>query len=246
MFDHTNPGMARLKPILFAVWAMLPLFLLLPGISQPSDPGPVMTITTTDSRQVEGTILEGSLTVQSTFGQKKVDAGKIRLFSPAGMNLTDGTIFAGTVTILDGELQVQTAKGVVAIKGRQIHSIQGQGGYLSTAQPAGPSPDDLGEGETRALVLGKWQDSNGMAWEFLKDGTVTQGNAAHRFTFPDHRHLKLHVGSAGVGVGVPGMHGGFMSMGGMSMDRVYEIASISHSRMVFKYGGNDLTFTRTQ
>jgi hypothetical protein len=96
------------------------------------------------------------------------------------------------------------------------------------------------------LVLGRWQDSNGATWEFLKDGTVTLGNLAHRYSVPDHRHLKLHLGQAG-GIGLPGAVGTFMPMmGGVNLDRVYEIASISRSRMVFKYQGNVLTFTRTE
>ena len=207
-----------------------------------------LTVTTSDGKSVEGYILGETLSVQTTFGTRQIDAQKIRLFSPAGMNLTDGTLLTGTVTVTEGQVRVQTDKGIVAIPGRLVHSIQGQGAYLSTAQPTGPVPGEGGDGESAAsLLLGRWQDSNGVAWEFLKDGTVTQGAMAVRYSFPDHRHLKLHLGQAGAGVGHGGMGQAFMPMmGGIGLDRVYDIASASHSRVVLKYQGNDLTLTRVR
>lgn len=225
---------------------LLAILLLCPLLARAKDDRPVMTLTTSDGKQVAGTILDGTLTVQSTFGTKTIAAQQIRLFSPAGMNLASGLMLTGAVTILDGQLQVQTDKGVVTIAGPTLYSVQGQGGYMATAPPAGPSPDSLTDGETKALVLGKWQDSNGMTWEFLQDGTVTQGNSALHYSFPDHRHLKLHLGQAGAGMAMGGTMGGAVMpmLGGLSLDRVYEIASLSHQKMVFKYQGNVLSFTR--
>lgn len=223
------------------LWLLAVLFLL-PVSTWAQDDRPIVTVTTTDGKQVAGTILDGTLTLQSPFGTKTVAAEQIRLFSPAGLSLTSGLTLTGAVSILDGQMQVQTDKGVVTIAGPRLYSVQGRGGYLATAPPPGPSPADLGEGEVKALVLGKWQDSNGVTWEFLQDGTVTQGNSALRYSFPDHRHLKLHLGQAGAGMG---MHGAAMPMlGGLSLDRVYEIASLSHQKMVFKYQGNVLSFAR--
>lgn len=216
--------------------------IVMPAASWAFDDRAIVTVTTTDGKQVVGSITGGTVSVQSSFGVKAVEAPLIRLFSPAGLTLTNGLIFAGAVSILDGQVSVRTDTGVVTVAGRQIHSIQGQGGYVAAAAPAGPSADDLSEDDTRALLLGRWQDSNGATWEFLKDGTVTQGNTALRYSFPDHRHVKLHLGQAGAGMG---MHGAVMPMlGGLSLDRVYEIASLSHQRMVFKYQGNVLTLTR--
>jgi hypothetical protein len=227
------------------LWLMAAL-LLLPCSTWAQDDRPVVTVTTTDGKQLAGTILDGTLTLQSTFGAKTIAAQQIRLFSPAGLTLTSGLMFTGTITILDGQMQMQTDKGVVTIAGPKLYSVHGQSGYLATAPPAGPSPDSLSDGETKALVLGKWQDSNGVTWEFLQDGTVTQGNSALHYSFPDHRHLKLHVGQAGAGMAVGGTMGGAVMpmLGGLSLDRVYEIASLSRQKMVFKYQGNELSFTR--
>lgn len=212
---------------------------------QASDPpdDSVFTVTTSDGKTLAGQLLGDQLSVQTAFGTQHIDARQIRLYSPAGMHLTNGTVLTGSVSILEGQVRVRTDKGIVTTQGRLVHSIQGQGGYLSTAPPAGPAPGD--EASTAALLLGRWQDSNGATWEFLKDGTVTQGNASLRYTFPDHRHLKIHVGQAGAAVGMPGMQGGAMpTMGGIGLDRVYEIASAGQSKVLLKYQGNDLTLTR--
>ncbi len=203
----------------------------------------VVLVTTTDGKQVQGVVSGGSLTVQSTLGTREVDGRKLRVLSSAGMTLTDGTMFAGSVTIVSGSLQVQTDKGPVAVAGRTVQSVQSRGTYLSpSASPAG-----TGGGEPiESVILGRWQDSNGGSWEFLKDGTAVVQNMPFRYSLPDAQHVKIDMGSMGVGVTPGHQSGAGVMVGGFAVGRVYDVVSASQDRIVWRSQGNDMTLTRVR
>ncbi|MFM8552460.1 MAG: hypothetical protein ACKOCD_09185 [Nitrospiraceae bacterium] len=197
-----------------------------------------LRLTTSDGKTVEGVVLDGTLTVTNAFGSRQIDATHLRALSPAGLMLDTGLTLTGTVTITNGTLRVETKQGLVTIEGQALRTVQGGGTYVSPSAP-GSMPGKI-QGDTRPLLLGKWQDSNGQTWEFLKDGTVLMGQMTARYRLPDERHLMVEL-NFGIGMMAPGSPA---VLSGQGMGRLYEIVSLDQQSMAWNLQGNAITLTR--
>nr|MBI3613086.1 hypothetical protein [Nitrospirota bacterium] len=205
----------------------------------PSEERPVR-LTTSDGKAIEGTILDGTLTITNAFGSRQIDAASLRALSPAGLMLDTGLTVTGNVSIVSGTLRVKTERGLVTIEGQALRTVQTSGTYLASSSP-GATPGKI-QGDPRTLLLGKWQDSNGQTWEFLKDGTVLMGQMTARYHLPDERHLTVEV-NLGIGMMVPGSPA-VLSGQGQGMGRLYEMVSLDQQHMTWNLQGNEITLTR--
>lgn len=236
MRRHVRPG--RLPLFVLSVVLSLAQSLLASGnAATPSEERPVR-LTTSDGKAVEGVILDGTLTITNAFGSRKIDAVHLRALSPAGLMLDTGLTVTGTVTIVEGTLRVKTERGLVTIEGPALRTVQTSGTYLASGSPG--SRSGRIQGDPRTLILGRWQDSNGQTWEFLKDGTALMGQMTTRYHLPDERHLTVEV-NLGIGMMVPGSPA---VVSGQGMGRVYDILSLDQQRMAWALQGNEITLTR--
>ena len=202
--------------------------------------GRALRLTTSDGKVVEGTILDGTLTITNAFGSRQIDATSLRSMSPAGLMLDTGLTVTGSVSIVAGTLRVETKQGLMTIAGPALRTVQGTGTYLTPSSP-GSMPGKI-QGDPRALLLGTWQDSNGQTWEFLKDGTVLMGQMTARYRLPDERHLEVDVNLA-IGMMVPGSPA-VLSGQGQGIGRLYELVSLDQQHMTWHLQGNEITLTR--
>ncbi|MBM4132698.1 MAG: hypothetical protein FJ245_02920 [Nitrospira sp.] len=202
--------------------------------------GRALRLTTSDGKVVEGTILDGTLTITNAFGSRQIDATSLRSMSPAGLMLDTGLTVTGRVSIVAGTLRVETKQGLVTIAGPALSTVQGTGSYLPPSSP-GSMPGKI-QGDPRTLLLGTWQDSNGQTWEFLQDGTVLMGQMTARYRLPDERHLEVDV-NLGIGIMVPGSPA-VLSGQGQGIGRLYELVSLDRQHMTWHLQGNEITLTR--
>ncbi|TAJ10037.1 MAG: hypothetical protein EPO61_04805 [Nitrospirae bacterium] len=209
------------------------------AVAAPQD-GRALRLTMSDGKVVEGTVLDGTLTITNAFGSRQIDAANLRALSPAGLMLDTGLTLTGNVSIAAGTLRVETEQGVVTISGPALRIVQGTGTYLPPSSP-GSMPGKI-QGDPRTLLLGKWQDSNGQTWEFLKDGTALMGQMTARYHVPDERHLTVDV-NLGIGMMVPGSPA-VLSGQGQGIGRLYEIVSLDQQHMTWHLQGNEITLTR--
>lgn len=198
----------------------------------------LVRLTTGDGKVVEGVILDGTLTITNAFGSRQIDATHLRALSPAGLMLDTGLTVTGNVTIVEGTLRVKTERGLVAIEGQALRIVQASGISLASGSPGSRSGKI--QGDPRTLILGKWRDSNGQTWEFLKDGTALMGQMTARYRLPDERHLEVEV-NFGLGMMVPGSPA---VVSGQGLGRLYDILSLDQQRMAWDLQGNEMTLTR--
>jgi hypothetical protein len=192
-----------------------------------------LRLTTHDGRTLDGRIVGGTLTAHTVFGTRDIDASHLTAFSSQMLALDDGFTHTGSVTLLAGTIRFQDAQGTQTIAAANVAAIQGvlTFGTVQPAQSAGP----VGEieasrtaSEIRAVLLGKWTDSQNTAWEFFKDGTVLMRQQLSGHFLVDHRRLKVDIW-----------------MFGMQMAQVYDIADVSHDQIVLRQQNSQLILRRT-
>lgn len=237
MRHHARP--IRLPHLILSAVLSLAPGIVSSGNAAPSEEQPVR-LTTSDGKAIEGAILDGTLTITNAFGSRQIDATSLRSLSPAGLMLDTGLTVTGSVSIVAGTLRVKTERGLVTIEGPALRTVQASGTYLASGSPAS-IPGKI-EGDPRTLLLGKWQDSNGQTWEFLKDGTVLMGQMTARYHLPDERHLNVAV-NLGIGMMVPGSPA-VLSGQGQGIGRLYEMVSLDQQHMTWNLQGNEITLTR--
>lgn len=200
---------------------------------------PHRTVVTKDGKQIEGTIVGGSLTIKSTFKTQEIDAQLIHALSKSLVKTDDGRTLVGAVTILGGEVQVATEKGTVVIPAGNIQTIQASDMFM-TPRHAGSAGSVSSEGsqELQKLIVGRWQDSSGITWEFFKDGTLVSGHYNGSYSFVDPHRVKI-------GLGMPvGIVVGPVAVPGMQSVLVYDIVDLSGDQLVWEYQGNQVTLQR--
>lgn len=230
------------------VWELAPLFSFaqpspLPG-GRPypdnvhlSPPPPsraddaTMSLTTTDGRTLEGTIVGGALTVQTLFGTRDIEAAHIQSLSDRMLVLDDGFIHNGTVTILRGSILLKTADGVLTIPAAGVLTLHGALTFTSPRPPgqiASPGPA-MTLADLHRILVGKWYDSQSTSWEFFQDGTVLlRQQLTGHYTIVEPNRLKLDIW-----------------MFGIQMAKVYEILDVGQDRVVLQLqGAQPLTLRR--
>ncbi len=203
-----------------------------------ADEEPYRTVITKDGKQIEGTIVGGSVTIKSAIKTREVEAQKIHALSRTLMKDDEGHTVAGGITILGGEVQVATEKGTVTIQAQNIETIKAADMFMTPRRPGGTVAAGQGSQDPQQLILGRWQDSSGIAWEFFKDGTLVSGHFSGRYGFVGPRRVKIEIGSS------VGMLMGPVVMSGMQAVQVYEIVDLSGEQLVWEYQGNQTTLTR--
>ncbi|MBM4124307.1 MAG: PilZ domain-containing protein [Nitrospira sp.] len=220
-------------------WGM-GVFCLLLGLSAPAfADGPSRTVITKDGARIEGTIVGGSVTVKTTIKTREIEAQLIHALSKGLLKTDDGLTMVGAVTIVSGEVQVETEKGRVVVPALNIDTIQASDMHMTPRHPSGPgAAPGGGVQEPQKMIVGRWQDSSGIAWEFFKDGTVVSGHYNGRFSFVDPHRVKVELGMP-VGIAL-----GPVVMPGTQSVRVYDIVDLSGEQLVWEYQGNQVTLQR--
>lgn len=192
-----------------------------------------LRLTTHDGRSFIGRIVGGTLTIQTVFGTRDLDASHLKAFSSQLLALDDGFTHTGTVSLLAGTIRFQDAQGISrTIAAANVAAVQGALTFgtfppAQSAVPAGESEASGAASEIRALLLGKWIDSQNTAWEFFKDGTVLMRRQLSGHFLVDHRRLKVDFW-----------------MFGMQMAQVYDIADVSHDQIVLRQQTSQLILRR--
>lgn len=83
----------------------------------------IVQITTTDGWVMQGTISSGAVTVETTFGELKIEGRRIRALSRSSFTLDDGSVIRGN--IIGGKLQFTSTYGILTIPGTSIDTITG-------------------------------------------------------------------------------------------------------------------------
>ena len=200
---------------------------------------PIRTIVTKDGKQVEGTIVGGSLTIKSAIKTREVEARRIHALSHNLLKDDEGHTLVGALTILGGDVQVTTDKGTVTIPAQNIELIKATDMFMTPRRPSGVGTAGEGSQDPAQLILGRWQDSSSITWEFFKDGTLVSGQLAGRYSFVGSHRVKVEVN---LPVGM--QEGSAFVMPGMQAVRVYEIVDLSGEQLVWDYQGNQMTLTR--
>jgi hypothetical protein len=97
--------------------------------------GPIIQITTEDGWVMKGTVTSGTLTLQTSFGDVKVEGYRIRALSGSSFTLDDGSVLRGTIA--SGALKVASHYGNLTVTGSKISTITT---IQERPQPAKPSP----------------------------------------------------------------------------------------------------------
>jgi hypothetical protein len=216
------------------VWC---LFISLPAAGWAEDA--IRTVITKDGRQVEGTIIGGSLTIKSAIKTREVEARRIHALSRTLLKDDEGHTLVGALAILSGDVRVMTDKGTVTIPAQNIELIKAADMFMTPLRPSGGGMAGEGSQDPAQLILGRWQDSSSIAWEFFKDGTLVSGQLAGRYSFVGSHRVKIEISSP---VGM--QEGSAFVMPGTQAVRVYEIVDLTGEQLVWDYQGNQITMTR--
>lgn len=219
--------------MLLVVWG---LFLSLPFSVMADDS--YRTVITKDGKQIEGAIVGGSITIKSAIKTREIDAQRIHALSKTLMKDDEGHTVVGAITIMGGEVQVETEKGTVTIPAQNIELIKAEDMYMTPRRPSVAVAAGQGAQGPEQLILGRWQDSSSIAWEFFKDGTLVSGHFSGRYSFVGPHRIKIELGAS------VGMLMGPVMMSGMQGVQVYEIVDLSGEQLVWNYQGNQSTMTR--
>lgn len=223
-----------LQRVVLIVWC---LFFNLPSAGWAEES--IRTIITKDGKQVEGTIVGGSLTIKSAIKTREIEARRIHALSRNLLKDDEGHTLVGALTILGGDMQVMTDKGTVTIPAQNIELIKATDMFMTPRHPSGGGTAGEGSQDPAQLILGRWQDSSSITWEFFKDGTLVSGQLAGRYSFVGSHRVKIEVNSP---VGM--QEGPAFVMPGMQAVRVYEIVDLSGEQFVWDYQGNQMILTR--
>ncbi|TAJ24251.1 MAG: hypothetical protein EPO64_09715 [Nitrospirae bacterium] len=224
---------------MFRLRTTIGLCFLLLSLSGPAGAEePYRTVVTKDGKQIEGTIVGGSLTIKSTLRTQEIDAQLIHALSKGLVKTDDGRTLVGAITILGGEVQVAMEKGTVVIPAGNIQTIQASDMFMTPRHSGSESAPSVGSQEPQKLIVGRWQDSSGITWEFFKDGTLVSGHYNGSYSFVDPHRVKI-------GLGMPvGIVVGPVAVPGMQSVRVYDIVDLSGDQLVWEYQGNQVTLQR--
>jgi hypothetical protein len=70
-------------------------------------------------------------------------------------------------------------------------------------------------------IIGKWEDENGLIYEFFPDGTISNNGIAGKYSFPDNTHIKIEYLGMTI-VHEYNLSNNILTMGNMKLRRIIE------------------------